>query len=359
MEEKIKFKCQFCGSLLDSPKCVCGKNNTEYEFIMKSIDVDINDYYNNIKNKLLNKEKLTDTEQKILFLLLKNNVLYDNEVLTNIIVDFLYGKKIVSYDVFEYILKIWCLQIATYKKENLKVDFLINNLNADNEYGAINVINSNYMIMKLDENFIKRAYDNPADFFYFLETSFHELEHINQYYNFYHGKCDEKNMLFLKENLIVLNEKENYGSNNYYINNYDYISFEKDAKIVGKVELLNFSKNNNIPLTQKIISIMKKEIEDELELLKRRIRILNDEEKQDVYKIFDEVIKYNPKYLTTYSQLNYEYIIDDGIVRPRTIDELQTVLKENQDNKEVLRYVSWLINDIRKPNDFKKMSNNT
>lgn len=163
---------------------------------------------------------------------------------------------------------------------------------------------------------------------------FHEIRHISQemeanknryFFNVYE-------MMIIKENII----------SNYYPmycrDNYKTISFEVDARIFGMIQYMKFLATYGYFVHE---DYEVNEISNE--------RIFNGVI-STVDEIFNEVIRNHPEELLRYQKLNYLYKIENGVVVPKSIEEMKIDFEEfmssaslSFDDKNLLRscYVSY------------------
>ncbi len=254
-------------------------------------------------------------------------------------------EPIISYDEFK--------EILTNFIEEIMNDYLIKSGNI-NEKGSCEIVTFNGRRAgdcintknRLDEEVVKNVFlGNICELFNIT----HEIIHFKYNVDTFNGKINKDIMKHLKEYLIeddVMNAGY-YFQYDYYIDNYDFISTEKLANIEGINLLLKLFKMMKIELTDEDID--KLDSFRLIEKLKYEINLRNFTGHKKIVssylsyeEAFDFLIKDHPEWLD-HKQLQIEYYKDDeGKVRKRTSEELQSLL-EREEDEETRKYIESLL----------------
>lgn len=308
---------------------------------------------NDINQSLANGEVLKQDDDLFLKTCLSNNIkpkdgLNDIAIFRNI---FSHDKdKIVSYETFKQVIKSFIKdtmreingnRINNYNPVCFVYDFkATNNENSDG-------ISNKHFIMKINDKIIEDMYNNYSvlDFV----TIFHELAHIQQNIDIKLGCFTEDILNFIKDDILRdLCHREGF---DYYKENYQVITSEKDAEIKGYVFAINFLEQVlNIKLKDEILTDLDKKISVQLEQKSNLLRKTNNGE-QDINSLFDYYIKNHPEFLEKYPQLSVEYIVSDGIVRRKTNDELMETLTLYQEQPVIVLYINQILSSQMKLNN--------
>ena len=267
-------------------------------------------------------------------------------------------KPIISYDEFK--------EVLTNFIEEIMNDYLIKSGNI-NEKGCCEIVNFNKRKagdcidtkIRLDEDVVKDIFlGNICELFNIT----HEITHVKYNVDTFNGKLNKDIIKHLKEYLIedeVMNAGY-YFQYDYYTDNYDFISTEKLANIEGINLLLKLFKMMKIKLTDEDID--KLYYFQLVEKLRYEINLRNftgHKKIVDSYlsyeEAFDFLIKDHPEWLD-HKQLQIEYYQDEeGKVKKRTSEELQSLL-EREEDEETRKYIESLVkqNKDKKEEKFKQ-----
>ncbi len=167
--------------------------------------------------------------------------------------------------------------------------------------------------MLLNESDVKSFYEGKSVGLLF--TIGHELQHTHQYKLIYNDLwlspliIDE-----IKEFVIFDYNKE------YYIQNHDIVSFEKEAEVRGIEDILKYINGIGLRLSNEEVFLKRKQ---ELEgLMYSEERILNGEV-TTVDREFAKVIVNHPEALNKYKQLCFLYKVINGQVVEKTAEDMQ------------------------------------
>ena len=140
---------------------------------------------------------------------------------------------------------------------------------------------------------------------------------------------------------ITKHKLKQFGTDNYYNDNYDDISLEIDAQKSSLINLIKFLDSFGYKIPYDVLIELEKEFIHDIKE-ERKIIVEGKEEYKSVDDIFDFIVIEHPEYLDLYPQLRIEYIKDGKIVRRKTRDELIDTLLDSQ-NKEEKEYVKKLL----------------
>ena len=257
-------------------------------------------------------------------------------------------EPIISYDEFK--------EVLTNFIEEIMNNYLIKSGNI-NEQGKCEIVNFNKRKVgdcidtkiRLDESVVKDTFLGNLIIF----TPYHELTHFKYNVDIASGKVYGDLIRYLKERLIRIDSasldirvNNNY-DDLYYLLNYDCISTEILANIEGITNLAKLLDIMKIGLTEadKITLIL---------LLKRNSSLYNNHKRDLMFNLksnltyqnfedfFDLIIVDHPEWLS-YKQLQIEYYKDEeGKVKKRTSEELQSLL-EREEDEETRKYIDSLL----------------
>lgn len=345
--------CPGCGSIeYEGFTCAyCKEENKKYKEIFQFAKGynNIDEYYNeNILEPILKQECLTKENDEIFKMLLENymikaEALPDEAVFRTI----LKGKKVVSYDTFEEVLKRYIENIMLFLK---KIDKNMVNFNPVCFITTLKDCSGSTIediCVAVDKDMCKKFYDN-SDIWLFI-TAHHELRHVIQNIGIKCGIFLESQINILKEKIIKDYETKKYGTKDYYTNNYSNISFEVDARKFGVSGAIDLLKRLGFSLNGDYLKLLNEQYIMDTDSIERKIIINGKEEYKTLDEIFDEIIKLEPQYLDLYPQLQVEYIKEDNSVRRKTKDELVETLLKNIENNEITNYIKGLL-EINKSN---------
>lgn len=344
-------RCTQCGGTCQNGICeYCGSKDVvteEIKSIIKPYD-DINGYYEDkIRTKIFKGLELDSKEDNVFNLLLKNDMIEINALDDALIISYIiYGKKIISYDTFESLIK-----RATEK--NMRQ---LGKGKIENYHPVANIVGMkdangsayDYFYVNFNKLIISELYKG---FIYPLSTYYHEIHHVMQAILFHIGYVNYDLMIMLKEKIIRDYEVMNYKTDYYYKDNYYNISYEIDAQQNGLNDAQRFLSligYNN--LEDYFLKLKNKWPKNENEL-ERVIRINGEKKYKTVDEIFDVIIMSSPDYLEKYPQLNIEYVNDNGVVRKRTKEELSDIIMDYLRDENTFSYIEQLISNLNKKED--------
>lgn len=313
--------------------------------IQNNIEEKLNKRLDAINLKIANGEVLESSDDVFLRNCLFNDIkpkndLNDISIFRNIFSN--NEEKMISYETFEQVMKSFIKdmmrefnnnRIKRYNPVCSIYDFkMSNNENSD---GMV----SKGFIIRINNKITKEIYEHNyiQDFI----AIFHELIHTQQAIEIRLGYFTEDILLFIKDDILrELSSKEGF---DYYWENYQFITSEKDAEIKGCMCAINFLEQViGIRLKNDIVDDLEKRINVQLAEKSKLLRKTNNGE-QDVNTLFDYYIKNHPEFLEKYPQLTIEYIVSDGIVRRKQNDELLETIKYYQNQPVIISYINKIL----------------
>lgn len=160
----------------------------------------------------------------------------------------------------------------------------------------------------------KVIHDNPVQL---LPTIFHELIHLKQYKE---QRIDcilsDKNMIEIKDAILMELLK------GYYKDNYDSISFEKEAFFYMHLETMDYLNGIGLEtsLDIKEKALFYEQTCGDYITNKNRVYLGEIVNLEELFR--NEVISH-PEILTVYPQLSFEYKLVDDKVLPKTLEDIQ------------------------------------
>ncbi|MBQ6686905.1 MAG: hypothetical protein IJN03_00085 [Bacilli bacterium] len=278
-------------------------------------------FYNDSLEKMNNGQEFSELEMDTIESMINSNngnvelLNYYNYFIRN---TFLRSQN-VSYETFRVIIKQYMELMIKKVYPNGKC--IIDN-KLKEEIGG----NAFHGIVSINEIDIKYFYEGLS--FFLLFTMTHELQHTYQYKEIY---CDEHYitpflMDQIKEFAIFDHNVE------YYLQNHDNISFEKEAEMIGIGDAVQFINFLEIELPS-LEYFIKRKAEFEEKLYDRK-RILNGED-TTLDDEFAKVIAKHPGVLKKYNKLNLLYKVVEGKAEAKTIDELVNDFNNMMENPEL------------------------
>ena len=279
---------------------------------------------------------LSPTEDKILYSLAcigveKLKYFYIHGIFKDIFLK----KQIVSQKTFQEVLKCFVVEemkeINAGRIEKIFLTCSISSIKGTTEGSATQKEVSGIMFEEivLSSEEIGKIYNGKCLNFV---TVFHELFHIKDNLDIKTGVFTEELMPRIKDKVIrelsLINEKNTFGYNFdfYYKDNYSRINSEIDAEINGMVYFIRYLKNLGLDFDKKDEENLDKEIEDFLKAKTPFRNSINlpyvNSRTIKVNELLDLLIENSKETLENYPQLKIEYVIEDGKVRPKDIDEL-------------------------------------
>ena len=159
-----------------------------------------------------------------------------------------------------------------------------------------------------------QLFEEEKDVSLIFPTIFHELAHLKQEQQMYLShEISEKCLLQLKDYVL------SHVVDGYYDKNYPLLSTEKEAFYGGNKDAKDYLNNLGLPVPDEIL----KAHDYFASLSFDKTRIMNDEP-VDIDDLFADEIKKNPDILEKFPQLSFEYIKENGVVRPKTVDEIKS-----------------------------------
>lgn len=343
MSGSIKnLRCTQCGGTYKDGICIyCGNKDLELNRIKSLLpgNDDITTYYDKIRKKMFEGKTLNSDEDEFFRLLLKNDMIND-EFLDNakIILYILSGKKIISYDTFEFFM-IRTTEKTMRELNNGRIEKYLPKAHIrklDGESG--NAVS--YDSITFNKKGIVDLYNGIVDV---LSTYFHELYHTKQDIEIYLELFSNDIVNIIKDKIIFYNEVIKYGTSKYYRINYFNISFEIEAHHGGidmaKDFLSSIGFNNLVPC----IEILRNAWPHNSDGLERTVEENGVMVTKTLDEVFDSVIVDKPYYLEKYPQLAIEYIKEDNEVRKRTKEELVDMLISGMYSEVVNSYIKDLL----------------
>lgn len=180
-------------------------------------------------------------------------------------------------------------------------------------------------ITRLNEDLVKAMYERGNS--ELINTIYHELRHAYHYKQIFSGKeISYMGMLATMDKIL----KELIPG--YYQENYERISYEKDAQICGIIAEINVLASYGLTPLKK--DEMIKKINDLHLNIGSLKRYVNGEEFV-IEELFNICIKDKPIYLKRYPQLQYLYKEEEGIIVPKASEELKTDYENLCENGEI------------------------
>lgn len=244
-------------------------------------------------------------------------------------------------------------------------DYLIKSGNI-NEQGSCEIVNFNKRKagdcintkIRLDEDGVKDIFLGDLIMF----TPYHELTHFKYNVDIASGKVYGNLVRYLKELLIrrdgmtYINGYDDF----YYFLNYDCISIETLANMEGIYNLAKILDMMEIDLTKADQLTLILLLKHNVSLYNKHLRDLTLNLKSNLFyqnfeDFFDLIVEDHPEWLD-YKQLQIEYYQDEeGKVKKRTSEELQSLL-EREEDEETRKYIESLVkqNKDKKEEKFKQ-----
>ncbi len=347
MEHTRVPKCSNCGGrAYDNGICLfCNCKNDVLDEIMKLITPSktIDEYYETIiLKKIENNTILSEEEDKILYLLLKYDMVNESSLRDGkIIINILNKNNIISYDTFEFLI-IRSTQYAMKKINNERIKPYFPKVYISELDGAGGNTFS-YEYISFDKKSIENLYKGN---FETLSIYFHELRHIEQEIEIYLKNFSSDIIDMIKDKVIKDYEFKKYGTKRYYEINYFNISFEVDAHHNGidmtKALLHKYQFDYLVPFAE----VLRNAWPVNSNRLERMVEENGVMVTKTLDEVFDGVIADNPHYLEKYPQLAIEYIKEDNKVRKKTKEELVDMLISGTYSEVVNSYIKDLLKAI-------------
>lgn len=264
---------------------------------------------------------------------------------------------IISYDEFKEVLINFIEEIMN--------GYLIKSGNI-NEQGSCEIVKFNKgkagdcidTKIRLDEDEVKEIFLGNLIIF----TPYHELTHFKYNVDIASGKVYGNLVRYLKERLIRIDGMTfiNGYDDFYYSLNYNCISIETLANMEGIYNLAKILNMMEIDLTKADQLTLSLLLKHNVSLYNKHLRDLTLNLKSNLFyqnfeDFFDLIVEDHPEWLD-YKQLQIEYYKDDeGKVRKRTSEELQSLL-EREEDEETRKYIESLVkqNKDKKEEKFKQ-----
>jgi len=267
----------------------------DYKNVMKNS-------YIGVQNKINANERLTDEDKLCIEFFINSHMLIDENVIEYFLKQALIRDNELSYDTFDVLL-------TTYAKMRMKKFVskpVCKILSESSMQGKKGYSIENKMFLSR-ENFQKLYY---MGVYALIKDMFHELCHIKQYREVkIEQKKDPFTLLKIKEEILA------HYLEDYYVENFEKISYEVEAELFAITELLK--------LFAKFGIHFEKDKNPYIDIINRLVTSSTDDLRktkdgcQSVNEIFDCFIMYHPELLETYPQLleEYEISFDDLVVR--------------------------------------------
>lgn len=321
--------------------------NEELDKKLKTFNVDenIKNRLNIINGKLFNGIKLSDEENSLLRYSLFCDIAPSSELnVMAVINNILRNNMIVNYDAFKGIIVFFIKFLIKNAYSNMINGYTpsVNITNFDDDLRNSTGIAHDIFKISINEDIINDLYNNKN-----LEafiTIFHELVHIEQNIYIKFGYISDSIMDYIKDDVIVRIIKDDNGID-YYKENYDHISFENDAEIIGTITAMKWLENAGIKLTDNFKVFLNNSVNREVKKRSIRTRTVNGKE-YDIDELFESCIMLHPEYIDKYPQLGIQYFVDGKYVFERNSAQLNELLKYYERDDIVKTYIYELINNI-------------
>lgn len=321
--------------------------NEELDKKLKTFNVDenIKNRLNIINGKLFNGIKLSDEENSLLRYSLFCDIAPSSELnVMAVINNILRNNMIVNYDAFKGIIVFFIKFLIKNAYSNMINGYTpsVNITNFDDDLRNSTGIAHDIFKISINEDIINDLYNNKN-----LEafiTIFHELVHIEQNIYIKFGYISDSIMDYIKDDVIVRIIKDDNGID-YYKENYDHISFENDAEIIGTITAMKWLENAGIKLTYNFKVFLNNSVNREEKKRSIRTRTVNGKE-YDIDELFESCIMLHPEYIDKYPQLGIQYFVDGKYVFERNSAQLNELLKYYERDDIVKTYIYELINNI-------------
>lgn len=337
------IKCSECGGITHNGACIyCGnKIDKKIYEAFKGID-NLDEYYSIIRKKIANSEKLTEKEDKIFFNLLNYKLIPDGELDDlRVVYQILIRNKIVTYETFEEL-----MLRASEKNMRAIAAGKIKNYNPKAFITMDDEVNGkayrHYYIM-LKKDVIKALYEGYYDA---LITYYHEINHVRQSVSLELGNFSPILMLILKDRIVRDFELRFNKTNNYYKDNYLYLPEEVHAEQTAINDTGRLLSSLYLTDESKILDKRRKQWPSNMTNRERKIRVNGKIEKVDIDEIFLEMINKDPNYIIRYQILNLEFINDNGAIRRKTKEELETLINYFNSDQMIVEYLTNVINNL-------------
>ena len=162
----------------------------------------------------------------------------------------------------------------------------------------------------------KNLFDGTTDFSEIFSTIAHELTHLNQQKGFFIDKA-----LSLRELVGIKDYILSLGLPDYYKNNYANLSTEKEAFYIGYKDAIDYFNFLGVPIPDKVKQGFSTSSKISMDAYSNLERVC-DEKVENLDDIFSDFVKNRPEILDRVPQLLFEYVNDNGVVRPKTKEEL-------------------------------------
>ena len=305
-----------------------------------------------INGKLFNGIKLSEEEDSLLRYSLFGGISPDSELnVLSVINSIFRNNMIVSYDTFKQVMTFFIQTLISRSYGNIVNNYnpIVNIFYFDGENKNSLGITHDIFRININEDIIAKLYnDGNIEAF---TTIFHELAHIEQMVYMKYGYISDRIIDYIKDDVIYKTiHEDNYI--NYYKENYDVISFEKDAEIIGTTTAVKWLNEANIKLKDNIQVILNNHVNNELEKRMIRNRTVNGKV-YDIDELFEKCIMLHPEYLKSYPQLNIEYVREGDYVFKRSTSQLYELLNLYKEDNNTSKYINKLI-EANENSDVKK-----
>ena len=177
--------------------------------------------------------------------------------------------------------------------------FVTTNNNYNGCISSDNIIQLNYEVIK--KLLLHNNLDNEPELLHIFNTLFHEATHYIQF---------NKDMDI---NTISDTDYENYKETvlvnlltNYYIDNYEGVSFEKEARVMGSYHFFNFLEKY-FPYMKNSITHYEKKSKEEKEKIFGDKKIFELGKEVNIDNVLEKLILINPSIIDLYPLLEKEY----------------------------------------------------
>ena len=277
------------------------------------------------------------------FLLLNGNLKNYKVNWCNFLIKALANKKFhIEYEDLEKLLIMYSEELLNEKYQIDNAKCIIENFPKKEQHGK-----ARKNKMHIDKDLVNKLYQNfnGDNMFKVFNAIFHEATHVSQYFRRINHNISFYDLILTKDYIL-----RNY-LNDYYDNNYYLSSEEIEAHIEGYQTALSYADFLGLTISDEI----KKEESYKIENLKKIITNLNRKYQGNYVSIDDLIQKIlSPEMLKEYPQLQLEYVIENGYIRRKTLEEVEEnyhnylngTLKLNGKKEEIEYYFDSLKNTL-------------
>lgn len=188
-----------------------------------------------------------------------------------------------------------------------------------------------------------------GNLFKIICTISHEITHVVQYDRYKNQVISITSLLQLKDEIL---------SNripNYYKENYDILSMELEAMVLGSTDAIDYLKFLELPIKEEYLVERNNWTAMLNTYFLNKDRSVNDK-RENLDELFDELLMRHPELLEQYPQLKLEYTLEYEGVRRKTLEEVRLTyesylkgnLQLNGKDDEIKVYFENLIKQMDK-----------